>query len=140
MKIKQYSAEELLDGMSPKSYEEALDRIHAELKELMVRKHRDYGPGNIEAFGEPGVVIRLSDKLERAKTLLGREQQALKRVAEILDADDDPTRLLQEIARVVRDAERPENEPLEDTYKDIANYGIILLMVSRGWWRLPLES
>ena len=37
---------------------------------LLDSKNRDYGPGNISAFGEAGVVVRLNDKVERLKTLV----------------------------------------------------------------------
>lgn len=37
---------------------------------LLDSKNRDYGPGNISAFGERGVVVRLNDKVERLKTLV----------------------------------------------------------------------
>ena len=40
-----------------------------DLGELMFRKQHDYGPGNILAFGEFGVLVRLNDKLERLKNL-----------------------------------------------------------------------
>lgn len=41
---------------------------------LLDRKNRDYGPGNISAFGEKGVVVRLSDKIERLKTLVWNDK------------------------------------------------------------------
>lgn len=37
---------------------------------LLDRKNKDYGPGNISAFGEKGVIVRLNDKIERLKTLV----------------------------------------------------------------------
>ena len=37
---------------------------------LLDKKNRDYGPGNISAFGEKGVIVRLNDKIERLKTLV----------------------------------------------------------------------
>lgn len=36
---------------------------------LLCRKQRDYGHGNITSFGARGVVVRLSDKVERLKNL-----------------------------------------------------------------------
>lgn len=42
-----------------------LDSMHA----LLCRKQRDYGHGNINAFGAHGVVVRLSDKVERMHNL-----------------------------------------------------------------------
>lgn len=40
-----------------------------DMASLLCRKQRDYGHGNINAFGAPGVVVRLSDKVERLKNL-----------------------------------------------------------------------
>jgi hypothetical protein len=37
---------------------------------LLDKKNRDYGPSNISAFGEKGVIVRLNDKIERLKTLV----------------------------------------------------------------------
>jgi hypothetical protein len=34
----------------------------------------------------------------------------------------------------------PQNEAIEDSWIDLANYGIIALMVRRGLWGLPMEG
>ena len=49
----------------PTTFEDALDAALNEVRETMIRKQRDYGVGNIAKFGEYGVVVRLSDKIER---------------------------------------------------------------------------
>lgn len=41
---------------------------------LLDRKNKDYGPGNISAFGEKGVIVRLNDKIERLKTLVWNDK------------------------------------------------------------------
>lgn len=41
---------------------------------LLDKKNRDYGPGNISAFGEKGVIVRLNDKIERLKTLVWNDR------------------------------------------------------------------
>jgi hypothetical protein len=41
-----------------------------EMVDLLVRKQRDYGHGNIMAFGHVGVAIRICDKLARLDTLV----------------------------------------------------------------------
>lgn len=79
-------------------------RVMLENAALLDSKHRDYGPGNISGFGEYGIMVRLSDKLERLKKLLTSGSQ-------------------------------PNNESLEDTYKDISNYAVIALMVRRNLWK-----
>lgn len=44
-----------------------------EMTELLVSKQRDYGHGNINAFGIYGVLVRLSDKIERLKNLMSND-------------------------------------------------------------------
>ena len=44
-------------------------RIFCENIRLMDTKQQDYGSGNISAFGEFGVLVRLNDKMERLKNL-----------------------------------------------------------------------
>lgn len=60
---------------TPKAFEEALAQVSRECDELMIRKQRDYGHGNITAFGEFGVLVRLNDKVERLKNLLTRGKE-----------------------------------------------------------------
>jgi hypothetical protein len=43
--------------------------IMTECLELLDQKQLDYGPGNINAFGEFGVLVRMNDKFERLKHL-----------------------------------------------------------------------
>ena len=76
----------------------------AECVSLLDSKQKDYGPGNISRFGVKGLSVRLYDKVERLANLL-------------MDKD-----------------ETPENESLEDTFKDITNYGLIGLMLLRDQW------
>ncbi len=40
------------------------------ISKIFKQKQHDYGPENIAIFGEIGVLVRLSDKLERLKNLL----------------------------------------------------------------------
>lgn len=94
-----------------KTFEEAFDSVVAELKELMIKKHRDYGPKNITDFGEPGVLMRVNDKVNRLKNL----------------------------SKIVPLA-TPQNESIEDSWKDLANYSIIALMLRRGIFELPLQE
>jgi len=78
--------------------------IAAECVRLLDEKQKDYGPGNISRFGIKGLSVRLYDKVERLANLL------------------------------VDRNESPKNESLEDTFKDIANYGLIGLMLLRDEW------
>ena len=77
-----------------------------ELFDLLISKHRDYGPKNIsDSPGGPlnGLRVRMHDKLARINNLV--------------DTDADP-----------------EHESLEDSFKDMANYAIIGLLVLREKW------
>ena len=78
-----------------------------ELGNLLISKQRDYGPGNINnAFGGPmnGLLVRMGDKFERLKNLFAFGDG------------------------------KPQHEPIEDSFKDLANYAIIAMMVQRGKW------
>lgn len=57
-------------GQTPATFEQMCLQITAEAIALCIDKQKDYGPGNIAAFGEMGVLIRLNDKVERLKNLL----------------------------------------------------------------------
>ena len=54
---------------------------------LLARKQHDYGHGNINAFGEFGVLVRLSDKIERYSNLRTLQKQG--RNESIKDTLDD---------------------------------------------------
>lgn len=83
-----------------------LRRVTEELNELLLSKHRDYGPKNIaDAPGGAlnGLRVRMHDKLARINNL-------------------------------VDNSVKPEHESLEDSFKDMANYAIIGLLVLRDEW------
>jgi hypothetical protein len=83
-----------------------LGKLITELSDLLLSKHRDYGPKNIsDAPGGPinGLRVRMHDKLARINNLT--------------DSGADP-----------------EHESLEDSFKDMANYAIIGLLVLQGKW------
>ena len=44
--------------------------------ELLVRKQKDYGHGNIQAFGVLGVAVRICDKIARYFNLVNRQDDA----------------------------------------------------------------
>ena len=86
--------------------ENHLSKLSAELGDLLLSKHRDYGPKNIsDAPGGPinGLRVRMHDKLARINNLFDSGVE-------------------------------PEHESLEDSFKDMANYAIIGLLVLRGDW------
>jgi len=91
-------------------------RLQREQYELFCRKQHDYGPGNI-SVGSPlitdedvklsltGLWFRMNDKIQRLKTLLMSGKE-----------------------NAVQD------EPMEDAYLDVSNYGIMATIVKRGLW------
>jgi hypothetical protein len=102
------------DGFNPTYYgvrsaaefESDVRLIMNELGDLLISKHKDYGPKNIsQSPGGPlnGLRVRMHDKSARINNLIDKGTTA-------------------------------ENEPLEDSFKDIANYGVIAMMVLRGKW------
>jgi hypothetical protein len=102
------------DGLNPTyngigadyRFEREVRKIMEELGDLLISKHRDYGPKNIsQSPGGPlnGLRVRMHDKSARINNLIDKGTTA-------------------------------ENEPLEDSFKDIANYGVIAMMVLRGKW------
>lgn len=79
-------------------------RICAELSDIYERKNADYGDSFAKLRNEIGdwvILVRLADKLERLKTLLGKREEA----------------------RV--------NESIDDTLMDLANYCIMELIERR---------
>lgn len=90
--------------------------IQKEMYEMFARKHLDYGLNNIalggdltnsedKTFSLTGLCIRLTDKISRLKNLLINGKNFVK------------------------------GEGMEDTFIDIANYGIIGLLVGRDKWK-----
>ena len=88
------------------SFESAVGTTYQELLDLLMSKHKDYGPKNIaDAPGGAlnGLRVRMHDKLARINNLYDSKSN-------------------------------PEHESLEDSFKDMANYAIIGLLVLRGQW------
>ena len=91
-------------------------KLQREQYELFCHKQHDYGPGNISVGTQlktkeeiklslTGLWFRMNDKLQRVKTLLMNDRES-----------------------AVKD------EPLEDAYLDVSNYGIMATLVGRGKW------
>jgi len=94
---------------SPSSAPEFSDEVrivYDELMTLMLSKHKDYGPSNIA--NAPGGALN---------GLRVRMHDKLARINNLVDNNVNP-----------------EHESLEDSFKDMANYAIIGLLVLRGKW------
>ena len=109
-------AVEVFENEYPELSEE-FKRITEEMYEMFAAKHMDYGLNNIALGGDivnnkddkkfslTGLCIRLTDKISRLKNLLINGRSFVK------------------------------GEGMEDTFIDIANYGIIGLLVGRDKWK-----
>ena len=91
-------------------------KLQREQYELFLHKQHDYGPGNISVGTQlqtkeevrlslMGLFFRMNDKIQRVKTLLMNNRES-----------------------AVKD------EPIEDAYLDISNYGIMATIVKNGKW------
>jgi hypothetical protein len=110
---------------NPKTWEEALLLVSGKRLDLCMQRHYKYGPGNIAAFGLLGVVIRLSDKIERLKTAI---ETAVK--------DDGWNGNLASLTF----ADTHADETVIDTLSDVGNYADIARMLMAGYWHLPIEG
>ena len=95
---------------------EEFRKIQREQYELFLHKQHDYGPGNISVGSSllteediklslTGLWFRMNDKIQRLKTLLMSNR-----------------------TNAVQD------EPMEDAYLDVSNYGIMATIVKNGKW------
>lgn len=92
-------------------FEISVRAVFRELEELLLSKHKDYGPLNISAApggALNGLRVRMYDKLARINNLY----------------------------EYMKDTKgfQPKHESIEDSFKDMANYAIIGLLVLRGKW------
>lgn len=112
---------------NPQSWEEALDIVLGEMYDLMVDRHRKYGPTNILDGGMAGLLVRVKDKIARighALNPMSLEDLGFPRVFKLLGMTADY-----------------DDELFDDAWLDLSNYtGPIYLMVKRGWWELPMEE
>jgi Nucleotide modification associated domain 1 len=95
-------------------FEEDAQKIYDELLAILVKKQIDYGPYNIwhaPGGATNGLMVRMSDKIERLKNLIYSPK-----------------------------SDKPKNESLEDSLVDLANYAVIALMVQRGVWAKYAEK
>ena len=94
------------DIPDPTDFELAIWQEVDDLVNLLISKHKDYGPKNISdspGGAINGLRVRMHDKLARINNLF--------------DSGKDP-----------------QHESIEDSFKDMANYAIIGLLVLKGKW------
>lgn len=88
------------------------DKVLATVHEILVKKQKDYGHGNITKFGRIGLIVRMQDKVARLENLL---------------------------AKGVSD-EEAENESVYDNVIDVMGYSAIGIMWERGEFTRNLSS
>ena len=72
--------------------------IQNELLEIFIKKNNDYGNDNLDTFGKIGIMIRLQDKINRYINIKKNNIHLV------------------------------EDESLDDTIKDLINYGYLFLI------------
>jgi len=55
---------------NPKTLDEAFEIVCRKMLETFLKKHKDYGKGNVLDMGELGIAFRISEKFNRIKHLL----------------------------------------------------------------------
>lgn len=118
--LNMWAADEIADLRSCFEFIGAITVVNSQLMfadvlDTVIGKQRDYGHGNILKFGLMGLVVRLSDKIERLKNLQHR--------GACIVAEDGFT---------VLKAADPVNESIEDSKLDIIGYSSIALLLLDG--------
>jgi len=133
--------------------------IDRELYVLHLNKNKDYSPANIVVVGLPGIIVRMWDKMSRIFNLFGLSFPSLTKEIEdtkkecinFINDNEIPeeqrkhfidflTKKFDELHNhAIIDWSKfkeqlPENEPLEDAFKDIRNYAQIALIFRNKKW------
>jgi hypothetical protein len=58
-----------LDSKQPQYLDEAFSQVLDEMLATFIKKHKDYGKGNILDTGELGILFRINDKIRRLQNL-----------------------------------------------------------------------
>ena len=90
-------------------------RLQREQYVLFLKKQHDYGPGNISV----GTMLQTTDEVHLALTgLWFRMNDKIQRLKNML----------------MSKRESAVDEPMEDAYLDVSNYGIMATIVKNGKW------
>lgn len=113
----------------PQTWDAAVDRCLAELRQVMLDRQAKYGPENIRQQGLYGVLTRgAADKTARIMHALNGRIVNGQIILDPIGLGADETFEDSLVA----------DETFEDALIDAANYfGVIARMVLRGWWDLP---
>ena len=106
---KDKSAATIVDGLELKTdMGREIVLVALDCIKLFDDKQQDYGSDNIAATRQIGIAVRLQDKVARMRHIL---------------------------MKAIRGDDNINNESLEDTYKDVANYGMIGWILHKGKWK-----
>ncbi len=92
----------------------AFNEIYIEMYELFAKKQLDYGPQNISM----------------GQSLETQEEIDFSLLALSIRMNDK----LQRLMNLLRNNQKPNNESIEDTLIDLANYSVMALIVKKGRW------
>lgn len=150
--IGEYINEIIMERGTPRTWTEAGLLISEANLRLGLDRHIKYGSMNISKHGKSGIIIRLTDKIERLTTMIHSESKQLKDNIKFLNAK------LEEVERILYNSEETDNikekieqvikkqndteenqtrESIEDSFGDTSNYAIYGIMLERSWWNLP---
>lgn len=90
-------------SQTPQTLDAAYEQVLADLLKMFLKKHKDYGKGNILSVKELGIAMRVAEKAERLKNLLMKD-----------------------------DGKGPANESIEETWIDIGVYAVLAVLFRKG--------
>ena len=106
-------AVQLMEQQYPKTTDE-FKRLQKEQYELFCKKQMDYGPSNISV----GTNLATEEEVKLSLTgLWFRMNDKIQRIKNLL-----------------MNNQKVNNEPLEDSFLDVSNYGIMATIVKNGKW------
>lgn len=83
-------------------YQHDLENVLQEIKNILIKKHHDYGSQNLLRHGNLGIIVRIDDKTARLSNFFENTKEF-----------------------------KVETEKVEDTYIDIAGYAIQGILLNR---------
>ena len=89
-------------------------QIYTEMYKLFAKKQLDYGPSNISM----GQSLETEDEIDFSLLALS------------IRMNDKTNRMI----NLLKNNKKPNNESIEDTLIDLANYSVMALIVKRGKW------
>lgn len=109
---------------TPRTYEEAVDAVLADVRSTLIEKQRQRGWANVEAMGIAGLTLRMAEKNARECHAIGLD--ALAEYGNIWDA--------------AANTPRPSESDRDDDCVDLIGLPVVREMVRRGWLGVPLAE